>query len=65
MTGKPYGDPPELRIVRRKCRWCAYTFRVPSEYPKRTGCPDCQPQLFASAPTIVEKQDGIAGDRSR
>src|SRR6516225_5825878 len=40
-------DPPD-KLVTRKCRWCGRKFKVPREYPKRKGCPECAPQLFAT-----------------
>lgn len=37
-------DAPD-KPVTRKCRWCGRKFKVPRDYPKRVGCPDCQPAL--------------------
>lgn len=33
------------KVMKRKCRWCGQTFRVPRDYPKGKGCPECAPQL--------------------
>lgn len=43
-------DAPD-KPVTRKCRWCGRKFKVSGDYPKRVGCPDCQPQLMPSQPT--------------
>jgi uncharacterized OB-fold protein len=57
MTAHTYGEPPERKIVRRKCRWCGGVFKVPQDYPKRTGCPDCQPQLFDPREMVEERDE--------
>jgi uncharacterized OB-fold protein len=45
------------KVVERKCRWCGRKFKVPPDYPKRTGCPDCQPSLDAQLEPEPEPED--------
>ena len=61
MTVHTYGEPPD-KPVKRKCRWCGHGFKVPRDYPKRTGCPDCQPQLFDGQVIGVEEHEELARD---
>jgi len=36
-----------VRVRKRKCRYCGRTFKVRPDYPKRSGCPECAPQLLS------------------
>ena len=42
--------------VKRKCRWCGRKFVVPRDYPKRVGCPECQPQLVPEHKPLVPER---------
>jgi hypothetical protein len=64
MTSGIYGEPPDRTTVRRKCRWCGRTFNAPRDYPKRTGCPDCQPQLFDGQGSESWPETRAPGDES-
>ena len=64
-TGEQGDDPSQLRRAPRRQTdekevslvWPVS--QVPRDYPKRTGCPVCQPQLFDARVLDVDNDQGL------